>query len=98
MRLHDRGVDEHLRRRSASRSPEQKDVRPYALGCPSDEAAVEHLARSAARRRADTGPEDMAVFPSSMTGAMGAEHWPWAKAGAASIMRAPKDDKIPRVI
>ena len=46
MRLHRQGVDEHLRRCSASRDQGMEDVDPDALGCPSDEAVVERLVRA----------------------------------------------------
>jgi hypothetical protein len=53
MRLHRRGVDEHLRRCSASRDQGMEDVDPDALGCPSDEAVVERLARAVGIRCVD---------------------------------------------
>ena len=51
MRLHRRGVDQHLRRWAAGRGQSIEDVDPDALGRPSDEAVVEGLVRSIDVRR-----------------------------------------------
>lgn len=56
MRLHGRGVDQHLGRGAASAGQRVEEVDPDALGGPADIAVVERLARSVVIRRIDPAP------------------------------------------
>jgi hypothetical protein len=51
-----RGIDQHLRRRSAGRRQGVDDVDPDAFGRSAHEAVVQRLARSVDRRRVDPAP------------------------------------------
>jgi hypothetical protein len=53
MSLDRRGVDQHLRRRTAGRCQGLEDVDPDAFGRPAHEAVVERLARTIDGRRVD---------------------------------------------
>src|ERR687894_943395 len=62
MRLHGRGVDEHLGGRTACSRKGMEEVHPHALGGPADVAVVERLVGSVEARRINPARPDLSTW------------------------------------